>query len=471
MLRTLRYLGISFLTVAATFASADVRLPSVFSDRMVLQRGAPILVWGWADPGEAISVTLGNQTRQVAAGTDGKWRVDFGPMKASGEAVKFEVAGKNRIAISDVLIGEVWVCSGQSNMEWPQRAEENAAEFAAQANFPTIRMFTVEKRPSATPESECKGSWAVCSPATVGAFSAVGYHFAQSLHAELKVPIGMIHTSWGGTPAEAWTRDAYLMNDPLLKGYTTPLVNPTRPSPGYHATLYNGMIAPLIPYRIKGAIWYQGESNVGQAWLYRTLLPTMIKCWRTDWTQGDFPFGIVQIAPYPYGGSNQNSAELREAQLHTAQSVKNTGMAVTMDIGNPSDIHPTNKNDVGKRLALWALATQYRKRLEYSGPVYKGLRLEGSNLRLFFHHVGEGLSTRDGKDPSHFEIAGADGKFVPAQAKIEGKTIVVRAEGVAAPTQVRYGWLDDAQPNMMNSAGLPASSFRSESTVFLTKPK
>ncbi len=360
------------------------------------------------------------------------------------------------------MVGEVWVCSGQSNMEMGVGGCNRGREEIAAANYPDLRLFKVAQAKASQPAADLHGAWAPCGPDNVGGFSAVAYFFGRRLHQELDVPVGLIDTSWGGTPAEFWTSRKTLSETPGLG----PLAQ------GESSCLYNGMIAPLVPYAIRGAIWYQGESNVDRAYQYRTLLPAMIANWRADWGQGSFPFGIVQLAPFRYGGQNPaNCAELWEAQLMTAQSVPDTGLAVTTDIGDPKNIHPKNKQEVGRRLALWALAKVYGRSLAYSGPIYQSMAVEGDKIRLRFDHAGGGLAAADGKPLTDFAIAGADQKFVPATAAIDGQTIVVRAGEVAHPVAVRYAWRDDAAPNLANKAGLPASPFRTDQWKGATQPK
>jgi sialate O-acetylesterase len=318
------------------------------------------------------------------------------------------------------------------------------------------------------PATDVKAAWAVCSPKTVGAggwagFSAAGYYFGRQLHKDLGVPVGLIDTTWGGTPAEFWTSNKSLEADPALK----PLAQ------GESSCLYNGMLAPLIPFGIRGAVWYQGESNAGRAYQYRTLFPAMIRDWRTSWGQGDFPFGFVQIAPYRYGGQNNTGiwAELSEAQTMTLKNAPNTGMAVTLDIGNIDDIHPTNKQEVGRRLALWAMAKAYGKETAYSGPIYKSMAVDGNKVRLEFDHVGGGLVSRDGKPLTDFTVAGADQQFKPANAEIDGNSVVVTCPEVAEPAAVRFAWHDIATPNLSNKDGLPAGPFRTDSWKGVTEGK
>ncbi len=415
----------------SALAAAAVKLPAVIGDNMVLQRGRPVPIWGWAGKGEEVTVAVAGQSLTTKADDQGRWKVVLDKLDV-GEPLEMTVQGSSgsTLTLKNILVGEVWVCSGQSNMEFPLNAGKNAKEEAAAAQYPKIRLFTVKKNNTPQPQIDCSGNWTECSPATVGGFSAVAYFFGRDVFQQLGVPVGLIHTSWGGTPAQLWTSRPVLEANAALKGLV----------PG-GSGLYNGMIAPLIPYAIRGAIWYQGESNIGGAYQYRTLFPAMIANWRTDWGQGDFPFGFVQIAPFFYGGQDPAlCAELREAQLLTLAASPNTGMAVTMDIGDLKDIHPKNKQDVGKRLALWALAKVYGQKLVYSGPIYKSMAIEGRKIRLQFDHVGGGLISSDGKPLVDFTIAGADQKFVPATAEIDGDSIVVHSDQIAEPVAVRYAW-------------------------------
>jgi len=451
-------------------ALADVKLPSVFSDHMVLQRDCTVPIWGWADAGEKVTVSLGDKTVDTVADADGKWRVKL-PSMAAGGPLDMHVKGKNERVIKDVYVGEVWVCSGQSNMGFLVDRAENAAEAIAEAKYPKIRMFTVERKPADKPQDDCTGMWEVCSPETVGHFSAVGYFFGRDLYEKLEVPIGLIFTAWGGTKCEAWTRREALEGDadfqPILDRVAT------EKEPRHRAAhLYNGMVAPLIPYAIRGAVWYQGEANRNRAAQYRKLFPNMITDWRRQWGEGDFPFYFVQLAPYRYKRDDPRCyAELCEAQFKTL-SLPNTGMAVTNDIGNTQNIHPTNKQDVGHRLALWALAGLYGQQdLVPSGPLYKSSRTDGNAIRIAFDYVGKGLTSRDGKPLSEFTIAGEDQKFVPAEAEIDGDEVVVHSDEVAEPVAVRFAWHDTAEPNLMNKEGLPASSFRTDDWPMVTAGK
>jgi sialate O-acetylesterase len=467
----------------AAVATAAVKLPAIIGDNMVLQRDQPVPIWGWADKGEEVTVAVGAQTLKTKAGDDGRWKVTFAKVdtkpegkivSSSGTTVTMQwrlrepltmtVNGSsgNTITIKNILVGEVWAGSGQSNMEWCVAAANNAQKQIAAAKYPKIRLFTVVKKKAGEPQTDCAGKWVECSPADVPGFSAVLYFFGRQLHKDLgEMPVGLIHTSWGGTPAEFWISRKALEANPKLKHLA---------GAGDNSSLYNGMIAPLIPFAIRGAIWYQGESNVSRAYEYRTLFPAMIANWRADWSQGDFPFGFVQLAPFRYGGQNPaNWAELCEAQRMTLDALPNTGMAVTTDITDIHDIHPKNKQEVGRRLALWAEAKVYGRNLVYSGPIYKSMAVEGNKIRLQFEHVGGGLIARDGKPLTDFTIAGADQKFVPAVAEIDGNSILVHSDQVAQPVAVRFGWNDIATPNLANKEGLPASPFRTDTWKGVTE--
>ena len=495
--------------VSAVFA--DVSLPAVIGDNMVLQRGRAAAIWGWAEPGEKVSVKGSWQWfwASTSADADGRWNVKVLPPRTAGP-YEITIRGRNTITIKNILVGEVWVCSGQSNMQWSVRQAVDAEQEITAAKYPKIRLFTVKRKVADKPQSDCVGSWTECSPETIPGFSAVAYFFGRELHKELDVPVGLIHTSWGGTPAEAWTRRSVLESEPdcapILQRFDEAIAKypeakkqyeekvnkwkeavkkakaegekpPRRPRPPFGpgnphspAGLYNAMIAPLIPYGIQGAIWYQGESNAGRAYQYRKLFPAMITNWREDWGQGDFQFLFVQLAnfmavkPDPCDSA---WAELREAQSMTLR-LPNTGMAVIIDIGEADDIHPKNKQDVGKRLALWALAKTHDKKLVYSGPIYESMRVAGSKIVLSFEHVGGGLVAGCGERASAgeplkgFVIAGEDHKFVWADAKIEDDTVVVSSDKVAKPVAVRYAWADNPVCNLYNKKGLPASPFRTD---------
>jgi sialate O-acetylesterase len=462
----------------------QIKLPALIGDNMVLQQQSRAPLWGWADPGTTVTVQGSWDTKAVArakAGEDGKWMVRV-KTPAAGGPYEVTITGKQTTVLHNVLIGEVWVCSGQSNMEMPLSGWSGApllhsTEEINAARYPQIHLFTVKRNIAFQPQQDCDGQWAECTPETAASFSATAYFFGRQLYEKLHVPIGLIHSSWGGTVAEAWTSESALRKlgdfDQALNRADSlaPHVDQIRQqhqqdknsrsvvdNPNTVTVLYNGMIAPLIPFSIRGAIWYQGEANVGRAQQYERLFPTMIADWRHRWQEGNFPFYFVQIAPYPYGGDSTKAAALRDAQRKSLH-VPHTGMVVTLDIGNPKNIHPANKQEVGRRLSLWALANTYGlKDIVYSGPLYAGMKINGSTIRVSFDHADGGLMAKGGT-LGHFEIAGADGHFVPAQAHIAGQQVIVQAQGITAPKAVRYGWSDTAEPHLFNQAGLPASSF------------
>lgn len=467
----IRWLGLLLVLMGCGWtARAETRLHPLFTDHMVLQQNSKAPVWGWAKPGEKITVKgswSAKATGSVKADESGKWKVIL-PTNKAGGPYKVEVQGENLITLNDVMLGEVWICSGQSNMAWPLGIHQgltpvdNAEQEVANANYPNIRLYIVERVAKDEPQETCAGNWQMCDSKSVHNFSAVAYFFGRHLNQTLNVPVGLIMTAWGGTPVEHWTSERALMSHPELQaGVMKRKAQPTDQFGQKHSVLYNGMIAPLIPYAIRGAIWYQGESNVGRAYQYRSAFPLMIQNWRDDWKQGDFPFYFVQIAPFSGYGGQGLSAELREAQMMTL-SMKNTGMVVVTDLTpNLGDIHPSAKQDVGKRLALWALAKTYGKKVTYSGPLYRSMKIEGNKIRLFFDHVDGGLVLK-GDALTEFQIAGSDQQFHPATAVIEGRTVVVYSDKVPNPAAVRFGWGDASVPNLFNRAGLPASPFRTD---------
>lgn len=604
-------------------AGANVRLPAIISDNMVLQRGAAVPVWGWADAGEKVTVRLGQQRVSTVTGQDERWQVTLKTGKAGGP-LTMQITGKNTLTVKNILLGEVWLCSGQSNMATDVSGAKDSAQEIAAAQYPKIRFFKVAFTPMLTPQEDCEGRWVECSPETAASFSAVGYFFGRMLHRELQgVPVGLIQSAAGGTAAEPWTSQPALATLPQMentieridamrpkygavaddhtwheaafsdaawkemtlpqcweqakvnlddhngvlwfrktidipaawagkqlalrfgpiddgdityfnglkvgamgldtpnswltpRAYTVPgsLVKAGRaviavrvsdrlgnggftggqesmsiaaaavpqeaivlagtwkyavaanwPKGPDATTLYNGMIAPLAPFALRGAIWYQGESNAGNAGLYRKLLPAMIGGWRQAWGQGDFPFLIVQLPNYmgvSAAPTESAWAELREAQALTAATVPNTGLAVTIDLGEAENIHPKNKQDVGARLALLALAKTYGQKREYTGPQYYRMTVEGKAIRLHFTHVGTGLLAKDGQPLTGFAIAGKDGKFVWATATIDGDSVLVSSAQIANPTAVRYAWGDNPVCNLYNTANLPAAPFRTD---------
>ncbi|MCA9105616.1 MAG: sialate O-acetylesterase [Pirellulaceae bacterium] len=455
------------LLLAGTSAMAETKLPAVLSDHMVVQRGKPIQVWGWDDPGTEVTVSLGDETRTAKADDNGRWAVQLEARQAGGPH-EIKVVGSSERTLTDILIGDVWLCSGQSNMEWTVAGSDNAQAEIAAADHPTIRHIKIPHVPSAEPQSDVGSpGWTVCGPSTVGEYTAVGYFFARHIQTEVDVPIGLIGSNWGGTRIEPWIPPQGFQSIPELKDITDQLDNfPSVNDQGQvnHQTplaLYNGMISPLLPYEIRGAIWYQGESNNGEGMLYHHKMRALINGWRDLWHNDDLPFYFVQLAPFRYGRPDQLPG-IWEAQTATLE-VPHTGMAVTTDITMLQDIHPRNKQDVGKRLALWALADSYGKTdLVYSGPLYREMKTDGNKVVLHFDHVGSGLKSLDGEALTWFTIAGEDGNFVEAKAEIAGDTVVVWADGVAAPKAVRMGWHEEATPNLGNAEGLPASPFRTD---------
>ena len=493
-------LFLSLFTFSQGFAS--VKPNSLFSNNMVLQRGVPIPIWGTANEGEKVTVEFNSQKVSTVA-KDGKWMVKLKALKANSKPSTMTISGENTITIENILVGEVWVCSGQSNMEmsissaWPKPITNVKEEIAA-ANYPEIRQYHIAKKASDTLVSDANTTWVVCDTTTVKDYSAVGYFFGRDLYKSLKVPIGLLFTSWGGTPAENWTTRASLEGNSELKSlvenyekakkkYPEQLeefkknrkalmakwaddsvaasiankpipkkpVSPRNPEGGAGG-LYNAMINPLIPYAIKGVIWYQGESNGTRAKQYRTLFPAMINDWRRNWNQGEFPFLFVQIAPY--GSMNP---EIREAQLLTLDKVSNTAMTVTTDCGDSVAIHPTFKQPVGNRLSLAARALAYKEKIEYSGPLYKGFEVKGNTIEISFTHIGKGLMVKDGPLKG-FTITADGKKFVPAIAVIKGDKVIVSNPEIAAPTAARYGWASYFVVNLYNEDGLPASPFRTD---------
>ncbi|HEV3259176.1 MAG TPA: sialate O-acetylesterase [Gemmataceae bacterium] len=440
-------------------AVAAVKTPAFISDGMVLQHGTKVPVWGTADPGEKVTVRFQDQTASATAGQDGKWLVRLKNLKPGGPFAMI-IQGHNKLLLRNVLVGEVWLCSGQSNMEMRLADSADAQEVIEHSKDPMIHLFTVAHASAASPAPDVTGSWSECGPKTVPSFSAVAYFFGRDLRKALGVPVGLIHSSVGGTPAEQWTSASALKANPELKGLQG-------------SGLYNGMIAPLVPYAIRGAIWYQGESNAGRAVQYQTLFPAMIKDWRTAWKAGDFPFLFVQIAPWQKiqkVPADSAWAELREAQRLTSLKVPNTAMAVITDVGDEADIHPKRKAPVGGRLALAARALAYGEKVEYAGPVYAGMEVEGDKAVLSFKHRGGGLGARGGALEG-FTVAGGDHKFVNAKAEIRGDKVVVWSPHIKDPTAVRFGWANYPVVNLWSKAGLPASPFRTDDLPLTTRGK
>ncbi len=489
---------------------ADVRLPKIFGDHMVLQRDSPLPIWGWAGPGEQVIVEFLGQTDSTSANAQGEWKVELPPAQAGGPHV-LTVTGTNSIELQNVLVGEVWLCSGQSNMEMGVSLCLNPEAEIAAANHPQIRLFQIPKKLSAEPQTDIEADWNLCTPETIakggwGGFSAAAYYFGRHLQHELDVPIGLIQSAWGGTRIEPWippagfaavpavhdiyeqlqlqnprsdlykvrlggvldeveawlnvARTARQSEEPVPKMPTYPpeLLPPNDPQ--QPAVLYNAMIHPLVPFAVRGAIWYQGESNHTEGMLYTEKMKALIGGWRGLWPSGEFPFYYVQIAPYSYGGEASDVLpKFWEAQT-AALEIPHTGMVVIHDVGDPNDIHPKNKQEVGRRLALVALAKTYNQEVIYSGPLYRSMQIKGDKMHLRFDH-GSGLKTRDGAAPDHFAVIDQKrGGFVKANAKIVGDEVVVSAPGVANPVAVRFAWRKLAEPNLVNATGLPAAPFR-----------
>ena len=502
ILTTICLVSVSF------YMRATVIPNSLFSNNMVLQRGVIVPVWGKAKNGETVTVEFAGQKQTVVA-SSGKWIVKLDALKEGGP-FEMTIKGENTIVIKNILVGEVWLCSGQSNMGFPLRAVRAINNYPKVAdvlkdaqNYPSIRQFSIPLiKNTSVPEmvDDVNGKWKLCDSISARDFSAVGYFFARELYKKLKMPIGIINSSYGGTACENWMSKETLESFPelksiftnyekameeypkkleefkknekyLLEGFKRDSADaknynremPRKPSApmspaerGGPTGLYNTMIAPLIPYAIKGAVWYQGEANGSRGLQYRTLLPALINNWRSQWKIGNFPFLIVQIP-----GWKNHFPELREAQLLTWQKVPNTTMTVINDCDDSVDVHPGNKQPVGERLSLAARALAYGEKIEFSGPVYESMKIEGNNIVITFSHVGKGLIAKDG-ELKDFSISGSDNKFVPAKAVINGKTVVVSAEGIAKPVAVRLGWNLTPQINLYNQDNLPATPFRTD---------
>jgi sialate O-acetylesterase len=453
--------------VAEAPAATKFAVASVFSDHMVLQRDMEVPLWGQAQPGTEVSVKLGDEVKQAKADDNGRWQVELDSRQSGGPHAIVVTAGDDKVTLSDVLIGDVWVAAGQSNMELPVKGVDNAEQEIAAADWPEIRFIDVPHQSADKPRDSFKtGGWQACTPQTIGGMTAVGYFFARDLHKQLHVPIGIVACDFGGTMMESWTSREALESSktfrPLVESADAPPANEeiaaARLAKPHNnpAALFNGMTSTAIPYAIRGVIWYQGESNAGRHKQYAELSKLMIADWRAHWGQGDFPFLLVQLAGYEKGGDNWPL--LREAQADTLE-VPNTGMAIAIDVGNRNDVHPKNKQEVGRRLALVARAVAYGEDLVYSGPTYQGLTAKNGKARVAFDQIGKGLKAEG--DLKGFEIAGDDGKFVPATATIDGEQVVVSSDAVPEPTQVRYDWAAFPDGNLVNAEGLPAVPFRS----------
>lgn len=442
-------------------AVANVLLPSFFSDSMVLQRNAEIKLWGWASPFEEITIkpSWTSEEYKVKAGNTATWEIKINTPGAGGPyTVSFK--GYNEVILKNVMLGEVWFCSGQSNMEWTASSGiDNAETEIAKANYPNIRFFSVPRLSAQYPQMNVPGDWKACTPETMKYFSAIGYFFAEKLQKELKnIPIGIINSSWGGSPAEIWIPEDFIAKDPVLATAAAKL-SPMPWSPTEPGKTYNAMIYPLVGYKVAGVLWYQGESNVGSA-VYDKTLGGLIRSWREAW-KDDFPFYFVQIAPFKYDNDDYSGVVVRDAQRKVVQAVPKTGMVAINDISTTDDIHPRNKRPVAERLADLALKEVYGlNKGIVNGPSYKSVKTEKNKLIVSFDY-SEGLRSK-GKTSTQFEIAGNDGVFRKAQAKIVNNTVVLTSKEVKNPTQVRYAWHNTATADVFNSAGLPLSSFISK---------
>jgi sialate O-acetylesterase len=453
---------VALLACQAQMALAEITPHGLLSDNAVLQRDVKLPVWGTTDRPEKVTVSFAGQ--EVSADpADGRWQVELAPIPANSQPATLTITqGDTKVQRNNILVGDVWVCGGQSNMEWPLIKTAGADEGIAASGNDKLRLFTVPRRGAPAPETNVAGNWSVSSPETTPGFSAVAYYFGRDLQRSLNVPVGLISSNIGGTTAERWTRKEVIEGDPVLKDM--------KPTQGAY-DLWNAMIAPLTKFPIKGAIWYQGESNALVAWQYRTLLPAMIKCWRDAWGLGDFPFLIVQLAPFdPIVAEPGESdwAELRDAQLFTSQSVPKVGLAVITDLGDEKDIHPMRKREVGERLALAAKGIAFGQTIVYSGPVYEKLTVNGDKAVLNFKNVGAGLVCPGGTLQG-FAIAGEDKKFYNANATIEGDTVIVSSDKVPSPKAVRYGWAKYPTGKLWNKDGLPATPFRTDDFPAFTK--
>ncbi len=509
---------VAAVSIFSSSAEAEIRMPALFSDGAVLQRNQPVKVWGWTDAGQSVSVNIAGQTVSGKADAAGRWEVTLQPLAVSPHSLRMVVRnGKGeQHVVTDVLVGEVWVCSGQSNMQWAVNSANDADLEKASANYPELRLITVPQVGTQEDQSDFDGQWEPATPETVGDFSAVGYFFGRQLHQTLDVPVGLIDNSWGGSAAEAWVKRSVLEADPKYKSYIDqwvqiektfdyeklmadyktkyaawvakrdaaakakqPFKDPQPRAPRNQLTgnarpgnLYSGVLHPIIGYGIRGAIWYQGESNASRAWNYRDLFPLMIQHWRDEWKQGDFPFYWVQLADFRDEVSEPGDsdwAELREAQTQTQDRLKNTGEAVIIDIGEGRDIHPRDKQNVAKRLARLALANDYGYSIPSRSPRFDSMKVDGNKAVVTLKHAETGLRAFDTAEVVGFAVAGADNKFVNAKAEIVGKNqVAVWADSVKAPVSVRYAWAVNPIANLYSVAGLPVTPFRSDNLPAIT---
>lgn len=503
----------------ATSASAELKLPAIIGDNMVLQQQNANPLWGWDTPGTEVTVSFAGQTKTAKAGADGKWTVTLDPVPANAKPSSIKFQGSTALEAKNVLVGEVWLCSGQSNMQWSVAQAWDADLEIATAKFPNIRLITVPQVGTQEPQYDFKGAWQECSPSTVADFSAVGFFYGRVLHQMLDVPIGLIDNSWGGSAAEAWVRRDLLENDPrfktLIDGWVAREKDLSSPEArikhekamadwkvkaaeakaagkpfavrapqgpdqilaGQHrpGNLYNGVLLPVIGYGIKGNIWYQGESNASRAWEYAQLFPFMIDHWRQEWKQGDFPFYWVQLADFKSETATPGDsdwAELRESQTKTQNSIKNGGQAVIIDLGEANDIHPKNKRDVAERVARLALANDYGVKIPFRSPEFKELVVKGNKAHVTLDTFGGTLRTVDVSEVKGFAICGEDKQWVWATATITAPNqLTVHSPDVAQPVAVRYAWADNPVCNLFTTDGLPVTPFRSDDFPMITQPK
>jgi sialate O-acetylesterase len=507
------------LTAVALTANAEIKLPAIIGDNMVLQQKQANPIWGWDKPGTQITVSISGQSKTAKADDKGKWTVKLDPMPASSKPATMQIKGTNQVELKNILVGEVWICSGQSNMQWSVSQSYDAELEIATAKFPQIRLISVPQVGTQEPQDDFKGAWAECSPANVGEFSAVGFFFGRTLHQVLDVPVGLIDNAWGGSAAEAWVRRDVLEKDArfksLMDGWVLreknltseaaqqayekaladwkkaaeaakaakkpfPVRQPQSPQqqlsgnsrPG---NIYNGVLRPTIGYGIKGVIWYQGESNAGRAYEYGYLFPLMITHWRAEWKQGDFPFYWVQLADFmaekPEPGDSA-WAELRESQTKTQNAIKNGGQAVIIDLGEGRDIHPRNKRDVADRLVRLALAQDYGMKIPHRSPEYQSVEFQGNKALVTLETFGSSLYTFDVQEVKGLAVCGEDKKWVWATGKLVGANqIEVTAPNVAKPIAVRYAWSDNPVCNLYSKEGLPVTPFRTDDFPMTTQPK
>lgn len=494
---------LTLLALFPTWTIGQVRLHPLFQDRMVLQQQTESPIWGWAEPGEEIVVSFRGAEARTTAGSNGDWRVDL-PTSDAGGPFELKIKGTNEVVLSNVLVGEVWVCAGQSNMERPISMEWDGEKEIVTTTYPGIRLFQVGQAAAREPQEALEGTWKVAEPSAVGEFSAAGFYFGRELSRALNIPIGLIQATWDGSGMYAWSpRSAIeeVWEPKHLEKAALDLEESQQAAQDYHraygewiaeaeaaekagkpvpappeppddkrrsqdspSRLFNGMIAPLIPLAIRGVVWHQGESDAHRAVRHTKMFPALIRGWRREWGIGDFPFYYVQLNNYLETSPEPAKSKwacFREEQLQ-ALSEPNTGMVVALDIGDPHDIHPKNKKEVGRRLSLIALARVYGRDIPYSGPIYESMKVEGDKIRLNFKHTEGGLAARGGGDLAGFAVAGQDRRFRWAKPEIEGDAVVVGSPEVPLPVAARYGWDDNPVCNLFNGAGLPASPFRTD---------